>query len=202
VITTHSSSLDPRPVLRAAALPLLFLGALLAVEELSFLDPWTETAETSRLVAMLGTAVWLLTAVAVTVCRLRRDTLAHQRLQELRDRSQASGRALVYVQTVVSSSSAGQHAVVVNVATGHRYRLWLPEVDLPIGAYVVIEQRVIGLAVLDWAGSRQVGAAHRYERRHPAREDSVKVPPGGDDSEDRGDARRLIEETEQFLRQQ
>lgn len=184
--------------MRAAAPPLLILGVLLAIGELSFGELWTETVETSLLVGSLGAAVWLLTGVVVTGCRLRREMLAHQRLQELRDRAQASGRALVHVQTVMSSSSAGQHAVVVNVATGFRYRLWLPEVNLPIGAYAVIEQCVVGVAVIDWVGRRTVEAAHRHERHHAnlgSATSALEKAPGDDD-----DAATLIRETERYLR--
>jgi len=195
------SSPDLRPLLRSAAPPLVFLGVLLAFGELSFEEPRTESAETSLLVGSLGAAVWLLAAVVVTGCRLRREMLAHQRLQELRDRTQASGRALVHVQTVVSSSGAGQHAVVVNVATGFQYRLWLPEVNLPIGAYAVIEQRAVGVAVIDWVGPRTVDAAHRDEQRVPAHIDIEPRSAGAAETEQLDDAHQLITEVETYLKQ-
>lgn len=197
---TKPSSRVLRRVPRAAAPPLLISGALLAVGDLSVRDDWMTTFEISRLLAAAVAGAWLTVATAMTVHRTRRDMHAHRRLQGLRDAAQTSGRALVHVEAVAWRSRAGQHTVVVNVATGYRYRLWLPEADLLDGAYAVIEQRVVGVVVLDWIGHRTVEAAHRHERRHPAQEDSVHVRPSGD-FEDRDDARRLVEETEQFLRQ-
>ena len=192
---TKPSSRDLRRVLRAAAPPLLTLGTLLAVGEVSYLDAWSETVETSRLVATFVAGTWLAVTTAMTGYRTRSDAYAHRRLQELRDCAQSPGRALVHVETVAWRSQAGQHAVVVNVATGYRYRLWLPEADLPDGAFAVVEQRVVGVAVLDWVGRREVRAAHRHERRHP-------VLDADADREVRQDARRLVEETEQFLKKQ
>lgn len=199
----QSSYSSARQVLRAAAPPLLTLGVLLVIGELALLDAWTTTFDTTRLVAAVLAGVWLVIAIAMAGHRVKRDSHAHQRLQELRDDTQAPGRALVHVQTLVSVSAAGQYAVVVNIATGYRYRLWLPEVHLPIGAYAVVEQRVVGVAVIDWVGQRTVDAAHRHERRHPERRDSGhQVRAAVADPADRDDARRLIEETEQFLKEQ
>lgn len=191
---TNPSSCDLRRVLRFAAPPLLIFGALLAVGELSLLDVRITAFETSQLMATVVAGAWLAVATGMTVFRTRREVHAHRRLQGLREAAQTPGRALVHVEAVTWRSPAGQHAVVVNVATGYRYRLWLPEADLPGGAYAVIEQRVVGVVVLHWVGRREVGAAHRHEHRHPV---LVAVA----DPEAKDDARQLIEETERFLRE-
>lgn len=192
---TKPSSGYVRQLLRIAAPPVLTLGALLVVGEVSPLGVWTTSLETSQRVAAVLAGLWLVLATGVEVHRTKRDAHAHQRLQQLRDAAQARGRALAHVEAVAWRSQAGQHAVVVHVGTGYRYRLWLPEADLPDGAYAVIEQRGVGVAVLDWVGRREVRAAHRHERRHPALEADA-------DREVRQDARRLVEETEQFLKKQ
>lgn len=188
-------------MLRAAAPPLLILGALLAVGEVSDIDAWAKTVETSWLVAAAVAAAWLAVATGMTVYRTRRDGHAHRRLQGLRDAAQTPGRALVHVEAVAWRSRAGQHAFVVNVATGYRYRLWLPEVDLPDGAYAVIEQCVVGVIVIDWVGPRTVDAAHRHQRRQPAH---IDRPHGvaAAETERLDDAGQLITEVETYLKQQ
>lgn len=198
----NPSSGDVRQLLRIVAPPVLALGALLVVGEVSPLDAWTTTLEASRRVVTVLAGAWLIIATGMAVHRTRRDAHAHKRLQELRDATQAPGRALVHVEAVAWRSQAGQHAVVVNVATGYRYRLWLSEADLPDGAYAVIERRETGVAVLDWVGRREVGAAHRHEGRHPGSDGSHPVRVVVADPAVRDDARRLIEETEQFLKKQ
>lgn len=200
---TKPSSGDLRQLLRIAAPPLLTLGVLLVVGEVSPLGAWTTTLEISRRVATVLAAPWLVLAISVAAHKTKRDARAHQRLQQLRAAAQETGRALVYVQTEVWSSGAGQHVVVVNIATGHRYGLWLPEVQLQKGAFALVEQRDLGVAVIGWAAQRTVDAAHRHEHRHPSpRNRSVQMRASVDGPDDRDDARRLIEETEQFLKQQ
>lgn len=201
-MSTKISSRDVRHLLRVAAPPGLTIGVLLVIGELSFLDAWTSTFATTRRVATALAVLWFFVSTGTAGYRTRRNASANQRLQQLRAAAQAPGRALVEVLTVGWSSGAGQHVVVVNIATGHRYRLWLPEVPLPIGAFVVVEQRDHGVAVIDWAAQCTVDAAHRHERRYPTRGSSVHVRASVDYPEDEDDARRLIEETEQFLRQQ
>ncbi len=192
---TRSTSRAVRQFLPIAVPPLLLLGALLAGGELSIPDDRMTAFGISRHAAAIVAGAWLTVATAMTRYRTRRAAHAHRRLQELRDAAKTPGRALAHVEAVAWRSQAGQHAVVVNVATGYRYRLWLPEADLPDGAFAVIEQRVVGVAVLDWVGRREVRAAHRHERRHP-------VLDADADREVRQDARRLVEETEQFLKKQ
>jgi len=198
-VITKPSSRDLRRVLRAAAPPLLILGVLFLVGEVSWLDAWTTTFDTSRLVATFLAGFWLVAAVGVAVYRAQRDAHAHQRLRELRDRAQAPGMALVHVQTMVWSSSAGQHAVVVNVASGHRYRLWLPEAHLPIGAFALLAQRERGVVVLGWLDAGTVAAGHRHERRtqQPPADPCANLPTPEQPVEDA--AALLVRETEEFL---
>lgn len=201
-MSINRSSSDLRHLLRIAAPPLLTLGVLLVVGEVSALGAWTTTLETSRRVATVLAGLWLVLAIGVAAHKTKRDERAHQRLQQLRDAAQERGRALVHVQTEVWSSGAGQHVVVVNIATGHRYGLWLPEVHVPTGAFALVEQRDLGVAVIGWAAQRTVDAAHRHEHRRPSpRNRSVHVRTSVDGPDDRDGARRLIEETEQFLKQ-
>lgn len=200
---TRSTSRVVRQFLPIAVPPLLLLGALLAVGELSVLETWMKTADASRLVTTVAACLWLVAAIVVTGCRMRRDTRAHRRLQALREAAQVSGRALVHLQTVVWSSSAGQHAVVVNVASGHRYRLWLPEVHLPIGAFALLERAGNGARVVDLLGAQVIEAAHHYERyaratRAVVAEDPLhRAVPRQHDSVD-----TLVHEVEEYLKTQ
>lgn len=199
---TRPPSRAVRQFLPIAVPPLLLLGALLAVGELRVLEAWTKTVETLRLVATVVAGLWLITAIVLTGCRLRRDTRAHRRLQGFRDAAQVPGRALVHVQTMVWSSSAGQHAVVANVASGHRYRLWLPEAHLPIGAFALLAQGERGVVVLGWLDARTVAAGHRHERRtHQSPADpGANLPTPEHPVEDA--AALLVREAEEFLQGQ
>lgn len=200
---TKPSSRDLRRVLRAAAPPLLTLGTLLAVGEVSYLDAWSETVETSRLVATFVAGTWLAVTTAMTGYRTRSDAYAHRRLQELRDAAQTPGRVLVHVEAVVWRSRAGQHAVVVNVATGYRYHLWFPEADLPDGAFALLERAGNGARVVDLLGAQVIEAAHHYERyaratRAVVAEDPLhRAVPRQHDSVD-----TLVHEVEEYLKTQ
>lgn len=199
-MSTNRSSSDLRQLLRTAAPPVLALSALVVVGEVSPLDAWTTTLETSRRVATALAVLWFVIATGTAGYRTRRDAHAHQRLQNLRDLATEPNRALAYLQTIVWRAAAGQQAVVVNVATGVLHPVWLPELSVPLGAFVVLERTNSGVSVVDWMNARQVEEAHSYERRH-------HITNGSGDvnllrQERRNDAVQLIEETEQYLREQ
>lgn len=199
-MSINRSSYKVRQILRAVAAPSLTLGVLLAIEQLSFLATWMPTFEVPRRAAIALAGLWVVVATGIVGYRTRRDARAHQLLQQLRDAAQAPGRALVYVQTEVWSSHAGQQVVVVNVATGHCYRLWFPEAHLPVCSYVVIEQRGVGVAVVDWLTTDRVVAAHRHEARH-AKSSAFSAQPVELARSRNADeeAAALIRETEDFL---
>lgn len=192
--------------LRAAAPPLLTLSvlALARTTQEEALPPSAvgELVLVAWRAAVLGTLLWFLVAVVWAATRPLRDRRAFDRLQHLREIATPEDRALVHVQTIVWSSAAGQHVVVVNVATGVTSRVWLPETTAPIGSYVVVERKGSGVRVVDWIGAQHVEAGHRHEQRHVAHrhnssERVLEPPEHGQD-----DARLLIEETERFLREQ
>lgn len=197
---------DLRRCLRAAAPPLLTLSvlALARTTQGEALPPSGvgELVLVAWRAAVLGTLLWFLVAVVWAATRPLRDRRAFQRLQDLREIATVPDRALVHVQTIVWSSAAGQNVVVVNVATGVTSRVWLPETTVPIGSYVVVERKGSGVRVVDWMGAEHVEAGHRLEQRHIAHRhnsgDRVLEPP----EHGRDDALLLIEETEQFLREQ
>lgn len=192
--------------LRAAAPPLLALSALALARTTQREAP--APSEVGELVlvawrvALLGTLLWFIVAVIWAATGPLRDHRAFQQLQRLRGMATSPDRALVHVQTIVWSSPAGQHVVVVNVATGVTSRVWLPEATVPIGSYVVLEREGSGARVVDWMGAEHVEAGHRHEQRHVAHrhnssERVLELPEHCHD-----DARLLIEETEKFLREQ
>lgn len=178
--------------------PALTLGGVLVIGELSCLEAWTTNFETLLRATTVVAGLWLATATGMAVLRTRRDTHSHRRLQKLRELAAEPNRALVHVQTTVWSSAAGQHAGVVNVATGILHRVWIPEVTVPIGAFVVLQPTRSGVSIVDWMSPRRVDEAHRFERRHPTTSDprDLDVELALND-----DVRRLIEETEHYLRQ-
>ncbi len=190
--------------LRAAAPPLLALSVLVVAPTQGEAAPGgvAELVCVAWRAAVLGTVLWFLVAVIWVATKPWRDRRAFQRLQHLREIATPEDRALVHVQTIVWSSAAGQHVVVVNVATGAPSRVWLPETTVPVGSYVVVEREGSGVRVVDWMGAAHVEAGHRDEQRHVAlRHNSgervLELPEHGQD-----DARLLIEETERFLREQ
>lgn len=199
-MSINRSSYKVRQILRAVAAPSLTLGVLLAIEQLSFLATWMPTFEVPRRAAIALAGLWVVVATGIVGYRTRRDARAHQRLQQLRDAAQAPGRALVHLQTEVGSSGAGQQVVVVNIATGHCYRLWFPEAHLPVGSHVVIEQREVGVAVVDWLITNRVVAGHRHEARHTQPSASTAQPVELAHSRNADEeAAALIRETEDFL---
>lgn len=150
-------------------------------------------------VATFAAGSWLVASVCWAASRPWRDGRASQRLRHLRDLAAEPNRALVHLQTSVWSGAAGQHFIVVNVATGVLHRVWLPEMTVPIGAFVVLEGTDSGVSVVDWMNARRVKEAHRYERRHPVARDPRDCDV---EQERRDEVLKLIEETEQYLRQQ
>lgn len=161
-------------------------------------------------VAIIGTLLWFLVIVVRAATRPWRDRRAFQRLQHVRESATVPNRALVHVQTIVWSSAAGQDTVVVNIATGVTSHVWLTEAAVPIGSFVVLERAGSGVRLVGMVQPNHVESAHRYERRHPAKRlTSVSMgydsPDMGYDSPDQDecdDARALVEETEQFLKEQ
>lgn len=121
--------LDVAHCLRAAAAPLLTLGALtltrtahLGNSASTIIDQLLALA---RQGAISATLLWLIVALLWAATRPGRDRRAFQRLQHLREIATPPDRALVHVQATVWSSTAGQHVVVVNVATGLTHRVWV-----------------------------------------------------------------------------
>ena len=129
-----------------------------------------------------------------------RDRRALERLYHLREVAMPQDRALVNVQTIAWSSTAGQLVVVVNVETGVLHRIWLPESAVAIGAFVVLERADNGVRVMDHIDAHTVEAAHRCEGRgHEVRasEAHPSPPPNG---REESDAVTLIAEVEDYLR--
>jgi len=108
------------------------------------------------------------------------------------------------VQTIVWSSAAGQHAVVVNVATGVLHRVWLPEVTIPTGAFVILERTHDGARASDVLDACVVESAHRHEARARAtRANPEQVVSQGRSDPAQGDgAVTFIDEVEAYLRAQ
>lgn len=199
--------LDGAHCLRTAAAPLLTLGVLALARTLHTESPSLAGIDELLLVAwraaVIATLLWFLVALIWAVTRPRRDRRAFQRLQHLRQMAAPPDRALVHVQTTVWNSTAGEYVVVVNVATGGTFRVWLPETKVPVGAFVVLERTDSGVSVVDWLSTAQVDAGHRHEQRI----DAGGIPRGSRETElheplDHGAALRLIEETERFLKEQ
>jgi len=199
-MTTRHLIHDAGHCLSVAAPPAVALGVLTATQFV-LTSPTLSAADGGLLlawhVAIAAAALWLVASVCWAATRPRRDRGAFQRLQQLRDLTAESNRALVHLQTTVWSAAAGQHAVVVNVETGIPYRVWLPEIRVPIGAFVVLERRNSGVSVVDWMDAHQVVEAHRHEKRHPVTDDRGDVSIL--EREDRSDARQLVEEIQQYL---
>jgi len=202
-MTTRHPLHDAGNCLRTAAPPLLTLSvlALAGTTRGVALTPTGvgEIILVAWRTTVLGTLLWFLVAVIWAATRPLRDRRAFQRLQHLREIATVPDRALVYVQTIVWSSAAGQQVVVVNVATGSSHRVWVPETTVPLGAFVVLERTHSGVRVVDWMNAHQVEAGHRHERRY-----AVGRVASGDHLEqvDREDALKLIQEAEQFLKEQ
>lgn len=205
-MTTRHHLHDAGHCLRAAAPPILTLAVLTVTRSVLLTSP-TPSAAVGHFLPVLGAAfvaaaVWFVAAVCWAATRPLRDRRAFQRLQHLREIAADPDRVLVHVQTVVWSSAAGQQVVVVNVATGETYRVWLPEGEVPVGAFALVEQRDLGVAVIDWVGRRTVEAAHLYKHRHPDHGEAAHQAFFPSSPEYRDDVRRLIEEAEQFLKDQ
>lgn len=206
-MTTTQFVLDVGRCFRAAAPPLLVLAAFTLTgiprsDELVATSLEHPTVLAWR-AAVVATSLWFLVAVVWAETRPLRDRRAFDRLQRLREMATSPDRVLVHVQSTVWSSTAGQHLVVVNVATGGSSRVWLPETLVPIGSFVVLEQTDRGVRVVDWMSAHQVEAGHRHERRVLAvGVSNVEQRGHAADPQNHDDARQLIEETEQFLKGQ
>ena len=206
-MTTRQMLLDLGRCLRAAAAPLLTLGVLTLARPVRGEAPSPAGVDELFLVAwrtaVFATLLWLLVAVVWAAIRPWRDRCAYQRLQHLRELAAQPSRVLVFVQTIALGTAAGQHAVVINVATGTTHRAWLSETTVPIGAFVVLERTNGGVGVVDWMDAHQVESGHRHERRHAAHHiTSGRLGVDLTERDDRDDARQLIEEAEQFLLEQ
>lgn len=196
---------DAGHCLLAAAPPVLALAVLTATRSLFFASQRLPLSAADSLLqlAWQGTIVaaasWLVASLCWAASRPWRDRRASQRLQHFRDLAAEPNRALVHLQTTAWSGAAGQHSIVVNVATGVLHRVWLPEMTVPIGAFVVLERTNSGVSIVDWVNPRRVKEAHRYERRHPLAHDPRDCDV---EQERRDEVLQLIEETEQYLRHQ
>lgn len=201
-MTTRHRLHDASHCLLSAAPPALALGVLTAARSMLHMSPPLPTADGLLFawqVAIVAAGLWLVASVCWSAARPLRDRRASQRLQHLRDLAAEPNRALIHLQTTVCSGAAGQQAVVVNVATGVLHRVWIAEMTVPIGAFVVLERTDSGVSVVDWMNARRVKEAHRYARRHPLARDPRDCDV---DQERRDEVLQLIEETEQYLRQQ
>lgn len=205
-MTTRNLLHDAGHCLRAATPPLLTLAVLTATRTVLVASP-TPLAADGLLLPVLGAAfaaaaVWLVTAVCLAATRPLRDRRASQRLQHLRDDAIGPNHALVHVRTIVWSSAAGQQAVVVNVATGVLHRVWIPEVTVPIGAFVVLERIHDGARVVDMLHARVVESAHRHEARAPATRGVQEevLSPGRSYATREDGAKTLIDEVEAYLK--
>ncbi len=206
-MTTGHLLHDAGHCLRAAAPPLLALSVLSLArttqEEAPALGGVGELVLVAWRAAVLGTLLWFLVAVIWAASRSLRDRRAFQRLQHLREIATDPDRVLVHVQTIVWSSTAGQLAVVVNVATGGTSHVWLPEEAVPIGSFVALDGAGSGVLVVGMVKPNHVESAHRHERRHPAqRFTNVSVGCHSHEQGECDDGRTLVEETEQFLKGQ
>lgn len=203
-MTTRHLLQDAGHCLRAAVPAVLTLGVLTAMRSVFPASPTLGASAGALLlachVATVAAGSWLVAAVGWAASRRWRDGRASRRLHHLRDLAAEPNRALVHLQTTLWSAAAGQHAVVVNVATGIQHRVWIAEMTVPIGAFVVLERTHHGAVVIGMMHARAVEAAHRHARRHSVTSDplNVNVPP----PEPRDDVLQLIEETEQYLREQ
>lgn len=207
-MTTGRLLHDAGHCLRAAAPPLLALSVLALARTTQGVTPAPpvgvgELVLVAWRAAVLGTLLWFFVGVVWAASRSLRDRRAFQRLQHLREIATVSNLALVQVQTIVWSSAAGQHVVVVNVATGVISHVWLPEATVPIGSFVVLDGAGSGILVVGMVKPNHVESAHRHERRHPAqRFTSVSVGCHSPEQGECDDGRTLVEETEQFLKGQ
>lgn len=204
-MTTRHLIHDAGHCLRAAVPPVLTLGVLTATRAVLLASPrLSPSAESLLQLAWHCTIVaggsWLVVSLCWAASRPWRDRRASKRLQHLRDLATEPNRALVHVTTVFGSNTAGQHAIVVNVATGISYRVWIPEMDIPVGAFAVLERSDSGVRHIAALLARRVEAAHRHEsRREPP---GTSVEPGEPPSQagENTAATALISEIEAFLK--
>lgn len=199
---TPQTGSDVTHVLRVVTIPGFILGAVTCGAR------WWASHEvlpspTALPLVLWASGVWLLVAMCWSASRPRRDRPAAQRLQRLRAEASGPDGALVHLHTTVWASTAGQHAVVVNVATGVTRRLWLPEANIPVGAFVLLEHRDGRAIIVDWIAPRVIEAAHRHERRarklQPPSCQRLDLAPEPSAGEASGP---LISEIEEYLKNQ
>lgn len=192
---------DAGHCLRVASPPVLVLGLLTAVRTVEPPLMSEGVLGIAWQAATVASTASLVVALAVAAVRPRRDRRARERLEHLRDLAAEPNRALVHVQTTIWSTAAGQHAVVVNIATGILYRVWLQTTWLPTGGFAVLEQRGGAVFVVDWMDACSVQAAQRHLCRsvgaREVEQPRKEAPPVTALAED---ALQLIAETENYLR--
>lgn len=206
-MTTRHLLHDAGHCLRAAAPPLLALSVLALAGttqgEAAAPGGVGELLLVTWQTAMLATLLWLIVATVWAATRPLRDRRAVQRLQHLREIATVPDRALVHVQTIVCSSPAGQQVVVVNVMTGVTSRVWLPEANVPIGSFAVLERTDSGVRAVEWLNIHQVEAGHRHDaRRVRPTAVSAQRPEHPGYPRVHNAAAELVRETEEFLRSQ
>ncbi|NCD18858.1 MAG: hypothetical protein EOL89_02575 [Actinobacteria bacterium] len=202
-MTTRQLLHDAGHCLRAAAPPLFAVGVLAAIR--SVLGSGTLSSIDGLLMLTLRAAIaasvmWLVAAACWAATRPWRDRRVHKQLQRLRDFAVEQNRVLVHIQTTIWSSAAGQHTVVLNIATGTLHRVWLSETTVQLGAFAVLEHTRTGVHVIDCMHARGVEQAHRHERHQALsgttpRHEDPKVQPGDNDTPS-----PLVLEIEAFLR--
>lgn len=202
-MTTRHLLHDAGHCLRFAAPPALALGVLTATRSVLHSSPTLSLSAADSLlqlawqVAIVVAGSWLVASLCWTASRPWRDRRASQRLRHLRDLAAEPNRALVHLQTTVWTAAAGQHAMVVNVATGVLHRVWIAEMTVPQGAFVVLERTNPGVRLIAHIDAQVLEAAHRHERRSVCA--PVRTPVDAGLVGEPGDSARLIREVEAFL---
>ena len=119
--------------------------------------------------AVAGAIAWLLIAGVRAACQPAKDARASERLQDLRERSLMSQRALVFVTDVLWTSPAGQRFVAVDARTGDVREIWLAERTVGRGTFALLGGTVDERQLIDHIDAHEVAAARRHEQVNEAR---------------------------------
>lgn len=119
--------------------------------------------------AVTGTMAWLLIAGVRAACQPAKDARASERLQDLRERSAVSQRALVFVRDVLWTSPAGQRLAAVDARTGEVREIWLAEGTVRRSAFAILGGAFDERQLIDHMDAHEVAAARRHEQVIEAR---------------------------------
>lgn len=198
---TRPALYDLGRCLLAAAPAVVTLGMLALLEAESVASPALSVVTIAWRAAVAATTLWLCVALMRASSRPRRDRRAFLRLQELRRGAERPARALVQIQAKVWATAAGQHVDVVIVATGELLRIWLPEANVSVGSFVVLECVGEVTRAIDSLDARSVEAGQRHERRIARSTTSTAERQAEARRQDeRRAVSKLVRETEDFLR--